>query len=203
MTSKDIVTKKEVEELMKKTKGEARGFCIREDYEYVFRREGKEGLKKLEEAMKIPGYNLKMEEISKLKFYPLGILPVLLLAISRLFNYNEKDFEDMGLIQSKISPLVRLFMQHLFSPEQMIKMVAKMWRTSFSVGDLRVVSYNKEEKSIIIRLENWELSPFDCASLRGYFAGFLGFSVKEKIISFKETKCTFRGDDYHEFLMKW
>jgi len=203
MISDEIITKEEIEELMKKTKGEARGFCIREDYEYVLKREGKEGLKKLEKVMNISGYDLKMKEISRLRFYPLGILPVLLLAISRLFNYNEKDFEDMGLVQSKVSPLVRLFTRYLLSPEQMIKMVAKMWRTSFSVGDLKVVSYNKKERSVVVRLENWELSPFDCASLRGYFAGLLALAIKGKAIFFEETKCTLRGDEHHEFLMKW
>jgi hypothetical protein len=39
--------------------------------------------------------------------------------------------------------------------------------------------------------------------LGGYFCGITQMIVKVQQINFKETKCTFRGDDYHEFLITW
>ncbi len=196
-----IVSKKELEELMK-IKGEVRGFSLWEDGEFILRKEGENGVKKLENALAETGHPLRFNEIKKMDFYPLWYQALILLLIHRIFNYGDKEFQEMGAKEGKVSPLIRLFISYIFSPERSLKMAAKMWRNAFSVGDLKVAEFNKKDRYIVLRLENWKLSPFNCQVLKGYFSSLLKLMVKKDVTA-EETKCVFKGDEHHEFILRW
>ena len=55
----------------------------------------------------------------------------------------------------------------------------------------------------ILRLKGFSLHPIYCIYLGGYFRGVTQMLVKTPRLTFEETKCTFRGDEYHEYLIKW
>ena len=58
------------------------------------------------------------------------------------------------------------------------------------------------EKYAIARIENFELCPSHCCTLKGYFLSVVKM-ILGRPISCEETKCTFRGDEYHEFRITW
>ena len=198
----EIISKEELQKI-KEIKGEVTGACIANDLEFIFRKEGKEGLKKLEDAMAKLGYQLKYKELKMLDLYSAQIPVILIILIKKLFNYDNKKFQEMGMAESKISPLIiRLYMKYFVSPERVAKELPKMWDKHYKIGRIKVAEFNKKEKYIILRIEDFRLHPFICQVLSGYFAGMLQMIFKEQGTC-KETKCIFQGDECHEFLLEW
>jgi len=185
-----------------KLEGEIRGVAIKSDLDFILKEEGKEGLKKLEYTITKFSYPIKREEVSTMDFYPLGLEAITFVAIKRLFDWDDKKFQEMGSSEAKRSLVIRLFMRYFYSIERFSKEVPKIWREYFTVGDLEVRELNREEKYVILRLENFRCHQLHCQSLMGYFHTIVQMIIGSKA-SCEETKCLHRGDKYHEFLLKW
>lgn len=195
----EIITKKEFDEFMK-LKGETRGLGFKTEAKFILKEEGEDGLKKLEDTMAKLGFSYK--EIKEMEFYPLGLLAVALVVIQRLFNYNDKKFQEMGKFEAKSSLIIRLFMKYFVSLERVVKEAPKMWRKYYTVGNFEVIDLNKEKKYVIMRIEDFSLHQLLCPVLKGYFLTIVKMIVKSDTVC-EETKCTFQGDDCHEFLIRW
>ena len=186
-----------------KLKGEIRGAAIKEVAQFILKEEGEEGLRKLEDAITKAGYLLEYKNIKTMEFYPLGLEAAILVAAERIFNYNEKKFQEAGEFAPKSSViLIRIFMKYFISLPRVVKEVPRIWRKHYTVGDLKSIELNEKEKYAILRLENFQYVPMACHIFRGYFIGALKMVLKTKATC-EETKCIYRGDDYHEFLVKW
>ena len=196
-----IISKEEFDGLMK-IKGEVKGVAMKENMEFILKEEGEEGLRKLEDQMANLGQPIEYRKIKSMIFYPLCLDAVLLLVIKRLFNYNDRKFQEMGRFEPKISFIIRIFMKYFVSLEKAAKEVSKMWRQTFTVGDLKVGELNKEKRYGRLRLENYRLIPIQCQILQGYFPSVLQMIVGSDV-SCQETKCVHRGDEYCEFFLKW
>ena len=81
----EILNKKIAQKLMQ-MKGELRGLAIKDDAEFILKNQGKEGLEKLERKLAEVGVPIKYGEIRSTDFYPIGLEPLTLLAIKKLFN---------------------------------------------------------------------------------------------------------------------
>ena len=77
-----------------------------------------------------------------------------------------------------------------------------MWRKHYTVGDLEAQEFNREEKSGLAVLKNFALHPLVCQVLEGYFISVISMIVGNTVVC-EEIKCTFKGDDYHVFSLKW
>ncbi len=196
-----IISKEELEELMS-IKGEIRGAPLQAYGDYLLREEGEEGLKKLEEAMAVLGYPVKYREIKRMDFYPLGLQALTLEIISKLFNYDDKKFQEIGRFVSKISIILRLFSRYFFSGERVVKEIPNMWRKNYTVGNLKVLEYNEEKRHLMLRLENFHIHPLHSQVLIGYFST-VGKMLGGSEIAIEEIKSPFRGDEYYEFLVRW
>jgi len=194
-----IITKEEIKEFLK-LKGEIRGIGFKTEAKFILEEEGEEGLKKLEDQMAKLGY--PYNEIKTMDFYPVGLLAVALVVIKRLFNYDDKKFQEMGKFEAKSSLIIRLFMKYFVSLERVAKEAPKMWRKYYTIGDLKVPEVNQEKRYIIIRIENFSLHPILCQVLIGYFLSIVKMVLKSEVVC-EEAKCVFRGDECHEFLMRW
>ncbi|XOB40363.1 MAG: hypothetical protein ACKKMR_03590 [Candidatus Nealsonbacteria bacterium] len=196
-----IISKEELDELMK-IEGEVRGLTLKGYTNFILKEEGKEGLKRLEDAITELGYPIKHREIKAMSFYPVGLDNLLLLSIKKLFNYDNKKFQEIGEFQAKSPLIIRLFVKYFISLEKAIEAAPKMWKVYYSNGDLKVTDFNKEKKYAILRLENFHNTPIHCQTEKAYFSSVARIIVGSKVTC-EETKCTFRGDDYHEFLLRW
>lgn len=198
---RDIITIKEIEEL-KKIKGELRGSGVKEEFDFVLKEEGREGLRKLEENLERLGFNLKREEIKIMSFYPLSHYAVAQLLMKRLFSWDNKKLQEMGRFESKSSLIMRLFMKYFVSVEAAAEQASKMWEKYYTVGNLSITKIDKENHIAIIRLEDFYCHSINCETLKGYFASVVQM-VTGKEVECRETKCIHKGDDYHEFYLKW
>ena len=196
-----IISKEEVDELMK-LKGEVRGIAIKSYAEFVLKKEGKEGLKRLEETMARIGYPIKYRKVKLTSFYSLGLEAITLTAIKRLFNYDDKKFQEMGRFESRTPIVIRLFLKYFVSIEMATEEASKVWRKYFTVGNLRIVKLDREKRYMIARIENFHFIPILCENLKGYIASITEMIINEETTC-EETKCVHRGDEYHEFLVRW
>jgi hypothetical protein len=196
-----IISKKEVDELMK-IEGEARGISIKGEAEFILKEKGEKGLKKLEDTMAKIGCPIKYGELNALGFYPLKYEAITTFVLKKVFNFKEEDFRKVGAFEAKLSLIIRMFMKYFLSLELMAKKTPVIWRKYYTVGNLTAQEFNKKEKYAILRIENFKLHPSHCRTLEGFFATIVQMVVKE-LVTCKETKCIFKGDEYHEFLLKW
>lgn len=196
-----VISKKEVDELMR-LKGEVKGIGMKTHGQFILKEEGEEGLKKLEDAIAELGHPIKFREVKATTSYPFGIEAVVLLAIKRLFNYDDERFQEMGRFHTKMSLIIRLFMKYFVSLEKVSKESSQMWRRYFTVGDFEIVEIDKEKRRIIFRVKNFQFHPLHCQILKGSISVIIQMIVGHKVTA-EETKCIHRGDEYHEFLLKW
>ncbi len=197
----EIITRELAKKLME-IKGETRGVSFQADGEFILKEKGEEGLNRLEEKMAEVGCPIKYKEVKPMDFFPLGFRGVELLVIKELFNFDKEKIKEMGVFQTKISLIVKLFMQYFGSVNMLAKQAPKMWRKYYTVGDLTIPEMSDENRYGIIKVENFALHPIHCQLLEGYFANIIKMVVNSPV-ECEETKCTFRGDDYHEFAVKW
>ncbi len=195
------ISKEELREL-ESLKGKVRGVSLKADGGFVLKEMGEEGVKRLEKTMSDLGYPIVYSEIKEMDYYPIFLKAMTLIVLQRLFNFQEKDFMEMGRYGSKVSLILRLFVKYFFSFERVMKEIPKIWRKYYTVGDLKVAEYNKEKRYLIGKLYNFNLHPLECQYLKGYFPTVLRMIIRDEMTC-EEIKCLHKGDDYHEFLLKW
>jgi len=196
-----IILKEEFDE-MTKVKGELRGNGPKNIGEFIFKKEGERGLKKVEDIMEKLGYPIEYKKIDPMEFKPLWLVTATLLAAKRLFNFSDDDFQKMGEADVKFSPIQRLFMKYFISLEVAAKEASKMWNKYHTEGKLELMEYNNKERRAILKLTNFGLNEYHCQYLVGYFRAVAQITTKGAAIC-EETKCFFRRDGYHEFIIKW
>ena len=196
-----MISKKEIDDSMK-LKGEARGVAIRDDLDFVIETKGKEGLKKVEDKMAELGFPLKYKEIKPMHFYPMGLANLCLLVIKDVFNFNEDDLRKWGASLVKFSIFSKIFMKYFGSFKLIAKESPKNWRNHYTIGTLEMPEYSHKKRYTILRLRDFKAHPIHCPILEGFFARISQMVVKHPATC-KETKCMFKGDKYHEFLITW
>lgn len=200
---KQFLTKEKAQKLMT-IKGEVRGVVFKTDGDYILLKKGEEGLQKIEQELKELGYPIKYKEIKTMAFYPVGLRALSLLAIKKVFGFNDAEIEEMGSFATKTSLLIRLFTKYIFSPSSAFyRQGTEIWKRHWTVGQLIPAEFNEEKKYAVIQLKDFDLHPVYCCYLKGYLPRLIRAMIKTEKITCQETKCTFLGDDYHQFLIKW
>lgn len=196
------IISKEIAKKFMEMKGEVRGVALKSHEDFIIKEEGEEGLKKLEEMMAELGCPIKYKEIKIMDFYPIGLEAVALLAIQKIFNFDEEKFEEIGIFQSKISLIIKLFMKYFGSIKMVIQRAPEIWRKYYTVGNLRIVEFDEDKGYAILRIEDFNIHWLHCRHIKGYCYNVVKMIVK-KPVTCQETKCLSFGDKYHEFLLKW
>jgi len=196
--------KEEVKKLME-IEGQVRGVVLKTDAEYVLAEKGKEGLKKVEEELGRLGHPLNYQEIKSMDFYPVGLRILSLMTIKETFNFDDEKIKEMGLVATKKSLIIKLFVRYFLSVERVFfKEAPRIWQKHWTKGTLIPVDLNEEKRYGLLRLKDFDLHPLYCSVyLCGYFSGILQMLIKSHKITCRETKCPFKGDKYHEYLLKW
>ena len=193
------------QELME-IEGEARGINFKNDRDFVLRKKGRKGLAKLEAELKRLGCPIKYDQIDTYKFYPVGLRAISLLAIKKVFNMKDKDIGDVCGFATYVSMMVKIYMKFFSSPEALVEKAPLIWREHFSIGEFSIDDQSVEKKYGVVRIKNFKVHPIFCRCLEGYFRSMAATIIQTKdpkTTTCKEVKCEFKGDDFHEFLVKW
>jgi len=195
-----IISKEELEEI-KNIKGELTGEVLKNDLDFVLQKEGEGALERVKVAMENVGYPIN--DIKLTNLYPLAMGATLIIVIKKIFSYGTAELEEMGRMEAKISShLIRIFMRYFISLSMVVNNVQRMWQEYYKVGRVSMPDYDTKKGYAIFRIENFKAHIFLCQLLGGYFAATLELIVGKKV-SPQETKCVHKGDEYHEFLLKW
>lgn len=196
-----MLTKKEADKLIR-LNGESRGANIKVDLDFILETKGEKGLRKLEKRMAELGYPLDYKNIKEMDFYPIGFDAIILLSIKDVFNFKYEDIEKMGSAVVKFSPLIKVFMKYFGSLKLVSGQIPDMWKKHYTIGKLIMTDFSEEKRYIIIREEDFKIHPVYCSIHKGYFIKVVQLIVKS-LVTCQETKCMFKDDPYHEFLLTW
>ncbi len=187
---------------LEEAKGQVRGMGMKAHADFIYEKEGPEGLERLERAMAEAGYPVQYKEIKAMDFYPLRMELATLITIKKLFRYPDEKFREIGKFGVKFSLLIKLFMKYFISLEKLTKEADNLWEKGGDLGHLKIVMRDKEKNIIVLRVEDFSAHPLYCQIFSGYFSKAIQMIVGKEATC-EETKCVFRGDNCHEFLLKW
>jgi len=183
--------------------GNVRGEGILTDIEYVRKRKGEGGVRKVEERLAELGYPIKFKEIQSLDWYPQGLDILKILVMKEVFNWTDKDIFEMATLAPQISFLVRMLIKYFISPKKSFEQSPNYWRQHFDTGELEAHKSSEQKKYFVFRVKNYKTHPIMCVILAGYFLQMSKYVLKSKEVTIKETKCIFKGDHYDEFIVNW
>jgi len=196
-----MLTKQEAKELMK-IKGEARGLSLKDDLDFILEEKGEKGIKKVETRMAELGYPLEYKKIKVMDFYPMGLEVIMVITIKEVFDFGKDEMNRWGISLVRFSLFIKIFMKYFASLKLISKQVPGIWRKYYTIGDLEMSEFSKEDKYVILKLKNFKMSPVHCQLYESLFSKITEMVVKSPTTC-KETKCMFRGDPYHEFSLTW
>jgi len=179
----------------------SRGSTFQTDQSYVLRHYGEAGLEKVNQILAGWGHPIDYKAMKSMQWYPTGLRILSLMALKEAFNLTLDQIKQVGMEASPHSFVVRLLINLFISIEMMLKACAVFYSRSSSKGKFEVVSIDSEKKISITALKGNDIDPLACKFYEGYIMG-LGTIIGKKIVC-TETKCTFRGDPYHEFTITW
>ena len=195
-----MISKAEIKKISQ-IKGKVRGSVFKTDYKYIEKHKGEAGTRKLQKEIKKLEPEFDYEKFSNIKWYPLHWRILSLLVIKDIFAFEEEDLFKMGREAPKNSFIARTLLKYFVSWQQSAQEVGKYWGKHYSVGQVK--SKSAKNKQVVVEIRNFNLHPILCHYYRGYFYAIAELTTKGENIQAKETKCGFRGDNYHEFTINW
>ena len=170
---------------------------------FVLKEEGRDGLKKLEESMRVLGHPVEYDKLRALGLYPLWMEALTLRVIQELFNYRDEDFIELGKFHARDSVVIRTFVKYFLSIETVARNIPTVWSKYFTEpGEFKVVEFDKEKKRAIFRIEGFDFHPLHCQINIGIFSALVELLTKKEAAC-RETKCIYKGDEYDEFVVEW
>ena len=186
-----------------KVEGNLRGDAFLVHASYIRSKKGEEGLKKVEDKLKELGYPLSFKDIKPMGWYP-EALSVLVVIIARdIFKWGDKGVFEMGNTAPQYSFIVKILLRYFLSPKKSFEETPKYWREHYDFGELEAHEFNEKEKYFIVRVKGHKFDPVSCVYHRGYFLKVAQYMIKSEKITIEETKCVYRGDDFHEYVVRW
>jgi len=196
-----VISKEEFGEAMN-LRGQSRGDGMKSYTRYLDKEKGEGSTEKIEKVFEELGHPIDYSEMKTMNYYPIGLWSLTLLVIKRMFDFEEEDFKKMGEFQLQTSLLTKLFMKYFVSIERAAKELPKIWRQYFTVGEFETVEVDSENKRILLRLKGFAYNPYACKVIMGVFRKAIKMITKKEA-EITETKCPFKEDEYHEFLIRW
>jgi len=196
------VTKEEIKKLME-IPGKVRGQVFLTDLEYIKEKKGEKGVELLKKKIKEWDIPINYEKVKAMEWYPVGFRALSLLVIEEVFKWGDKEIEELGRFAPKFSFIVKMLFKTFPSVEKSFKESSKYWKKHYSIGELVPVEISKEKKFLVLHLKNFKVHPILCIFLAGYFYTLGVYIIKGKNITVEETKCQFKGDPYHEYVIRW
>jgi len=206
MVTIDEQTKKYLKEevdRMIKIPGNTRAAILKAHADYIRLREGEEGVKKVEELMKEFGHPINFAKINIYDWHPDGLPCGVTLVAKEIFGWKDEDIFEMGKITAGQSLLLKLILRYFISPRKTFKEAHRLWDKYYDFGKLELTEFNEKAKYIILRVTRPKFHPLVCVYFRGYITRICQFVFGSSNIKVEETKCQFKGDPYHEYVIRW
>lgn len=180
-------------------KGEVRGMSFKSDATYITAKKGEASLKKVEKELEKVGCPIKYKKMRALGYYPVGWRPISLLAVKKAFGWEDKELRELGAFVASDSLIVRIYSRFFHSIGSLAKKAPQIFKEYFTRGELVISDYSEEKKYAVVEIKDLDLHPVFCRLVEGYLAAVVKMVVGVKEMECRETKCTFKGQDRHQF----
>ncbi len=197
-----MLNKKDLDQI-NKTTGEVRGVVFKTDLKYVEKVKGKKGVEKIKNEIQKIEPDFKHSEIKNLGFYPLKWRALVLLIIKESFNWSEADLHEMGRTAPTHSFIIKTLLRYFISFKKTCHEAPTYWNKHYNRGKFELAKFDEDEKIVIFRLHDLKIHPVMCPYLSGYFQGVAELTNRSPKVKCREEKCMFKGDDLHEFVIRW
>ncbi len=180
--------------------GNCKGTIYRGNIDYVKRRFGEDGLKKLIQAMNAKGHRYDFANLKPGAWYPLDARLEFLRTTVEMWDLDDTEVRKLGRSGMKLSTIAQLYLKIAGSPKKIFEIAPKMWNQNYDTGRLEA-ELNGGSGSYF-RIYDFEGDPLLCTYLMGYYEEVMANAkMPETVIV--ETKCVFKGDDLHEYKFTW
>jgi len=183
--------------------GRVRAEIVLNHIEYIKKKEGAGGLKKLEKRLEEAGVPLDFKKANPLDFVKEGVSVLLIVASKEVFFWEEKDVFEMGRVAPQLSLSLKMLAQNFVDPKRLFEESPTYWNNLFDFGELEPVRYTDKYKNAVLRIKGYKTHPLVCTYHAGYLQGITELVLKSKKVSVKETKCVYKGDSYNEYRLSW
>ncbi len=189
---------------LKKLQGKTRGDSFKNLIYYIRKEKGEEEIKKIAEELKKAGFELpELKKIKVMDWIPISIPTIYIVACMNIFNWHEEDIVKMGKGIVPYSNVIKFFIRYFKSLEQTLQMGVDSWQKNYSFGEISIAECSQKERRVILRLKKHDRHPVVCLLYMGIFLKIIEMALGNKKFIIEETKCKFKGDDYHEYKITW
>ncbi len=199
----EFETLEDIAKELTKIPGKVRGEIFLDHAEYIKQKEGRGGLKKLEEKLSDLGHPISFKKIGALEWKSEGLSSLIVVVSKEIFFWDKDDVFEMGRSAPRFSLGLKLLVQGVVSPIRLFEESHIYWKNLFDFGFLEPVEFNEEEKFAIIRIKGYKTHPLLCTYHAGYLKGLAEFVLKSKNISVTERRCVYKGDSFDEYKLEW
>jgi len=170
---------------------------------YIQFKYGDEGLKKILDKCRDLGYPINQSQIRLGEWYKEGLNVLLFLLAKELFQWTDQDLFQMGRDTTKMSLGVKMFIKYFVSIKKVFQSCPGYWRKFMDCGNMEAHEFSNEKRYAIFRLTGYDFEPFMCHYFKGFIFGIAENALPGEHKLVEETACIYKGDPYHEFLVKW
>ncbi len=195
---------KEVINNLESTSQKVRGEMIIDHINYIKKKEGSGGLEKLKQKLGDLNIQLNLENISAEEWISNDVSSKIIIVAHHMFYWSEEDVFEMGYSAPRFPIGIRVLVQTVMSSQKMFKEFPIYWKSIFNFGKLEPVEFNEELQQARLQIKEIKtIHPLLYQYMQGYLKGLGEFIFPGKIITLKQSKCVFNGDNYDEYIIHW
>jgi hypothetical protein len=188
---------------LKRFPGKVRGEIFLNHAEFIKEKEGKGGLKRLEEKLKDLDIPVNFKKINSLNWMSEGLSSSVILVAKDIFYFEEKNIFEMGRSAPRFSLGLKMLVKNVILPRRLFEESPVYWKNLFDFGFIDPVDFNEDLQQATLRIHEYKTHPLLCIYHAGYIKGLSEFILKSEEVTVEETKCVYRGDEYDEYKIKW
>lgn len=191
-------------EKIKKDQGKQRKQYFDYYVNHINKRYGADGYEKVLRLLSENGFEIpELSDKRAFDWIASTYSSALMVGMAKAFNYKREDFIEMGKELVAFNTLSKWFIKFFVSPKKTIEFAVKNWHRNFSYGRLTLEKYDIQNKTVVLRLWDFDKHPISCDFTIGFFIKMSEIILYQKPKKVEETKCIYQGDEYHEFVIKW
>jgi len=167
MNDSEILTLKSEADTIMAIPGNTNGSTFQTDSEFVVFKEGKEGLKKLEETLGILGYPFSYANVKSYQWYPEAQAVLGIYVAEKIFSWTEKDLFDMGYSAPALSFIIRILVRFT-SLEKTFSQAPMLWTKYYDFGAFETKELDTVNKFLTFTITGYGFFIY----MEKYFDGF-------------------------------
>ena len=151
--------------------GKIKGSAFLEDLPYIKWKKGQEGVVSLEKDLLASGFPVRFSDIQDRELYPVEHRILFLKALVKMFKWDDRKIYEMAKAAPKAPTAQKFFIRYFISVDNAFKMAGQYWDNYFDFGKLVSREYDRQNRTMFLDLQGFDVDPIMYTQLSGYFAG--------------------------------